>query len=109
MIAITAIFDVKRWSDKETAYLKDNRYNPLAISNTFDEKSNALHRMTLSKPGGLSNKELKGLKHSQVFKGVARKMMKRTISDMMSKKIKQPKYIGPERRKSNIPRLKKVA
>lgn len=106
---ISIIFEVRRWSDIETKQNRVNRDEPLAISYAFEKKSKDLARMLPSKPGGMNRSEIKGLAHSDLFMKKAVEQTKKARLQITPKKIERPAYIGPERRKANLPRLKKVA
>jgi hypothetical protein len=106
---ISILFEIRRWSDYETQQNRANRDEPLAISHAFEKKSKDLVRMLPSKPGGLSRKEMKGLKHSDLFMGKAVEQTSKAIKKVAPKRKIYPPYIGPERRKANLPRFKKAA
>lgn len=111
MITLSYLFEIRRWSDIETKENRANRNEPLALSYAFEKKSKDLNRMLPSKPGGLSDKEMKGLKHSSLFMSKAVQQNKRAIKKIKPFEKKRPIYIGPERRKRrpNVPILGKAA
>ena len=108
---ISILLEIRRWSDQQTAENRSNKYTPLAISHAFERQSNILNRMIPSKPGGLSDKEMKGIKHSELFMNKAVKFTKKARKQLDSKygRTDYPPYIGPERRKANLPRFRKKA
>lgn len=107
MVTIQCLFEIRRWSHLETQINRRNS-DPIEIANAFDKKSNQMHNMIPSTKKW-TDKEQKFLKHDTLFKDRAVKMTKRGLKKIIRSEEKRRPYIGPERRKANIPRLKKVA